>query len=246
MSFVPSLSGIFRPSGTNPTSLSNLELWLDASYSPSIILNGSNVSEWRDRSGHSRHYYQTNAAYQPIYEATGFNSHPTLYLTADRHFQNNAFSLDSALTIFLVFNTTGNLGEFILIPVTTFNSIYFEAFTGNNAAYQSMTFFKGGSGTGLGFTNANFFSNNHYLTLTYNNGSQITSSYTARLSGTNQTIATTAAVAHNAEISAIGRRSQQGIASFLGHISEIILYSRVLQASEITTIENYLKAKWNL
>lgn len=40
-----------RSTGFNPKSISGLALWLDASDLSTITLNGSNVSEWRDKSG---------------------------------------------------------------------------------------------------------------------------------------------------------------------------------------------------
>lgn len=54
------------------------ELWLDANDSSTITLNGSNVSQWRDKSGNSRHVSQATAANQPIYTATGLNGKPVL------------------------------------------------------------------------------------------------------------------------------------------------------------------------
>ena len=49
-------------------------IWLDANDSTTITLNGSNVSQWSDKSGNSRHISQGTAASQPTYAATGLNS----------------------------------------------------------------------------------------------------------------------------------------------------------------------------
>ena len=45
-------------------------LWLDAADSSTITLNGSTVSEWRDKSGNGRHATQTTAASQPTLTGT--------------------------------------------------------------------------------------------------------------------------------------------------------------------------------
>lgn len=45
-------------------------LWLDAADSSTITLNGSTVSEWRDKSGNARHAAQATAASQPQYNST--------------------------------------------------------------------------------------------------------------------------------------------------------------------------------
>lgn len=55
-----------------------LALWLDVDDSSTITLNGSTVSEWRDKSGNGRHVSQSTAANQPTYSATGMVGKPTL------------------------------------------------------------------------------------------------------------------------------------------------------------------------
>jgi hypothetical protein len=55
-----------------PTALSTA-LWLDANDASTITLNGSTVSQWRDKSGNARHASQATVANQPMYSATEFN-----------------------------------------------------------------------------------------------------------------------------------------------------------------------------
>ena len=50
---------------------SSLALWLDADDFSTITLNGSTVSQWRDKSGNGRHASQANPANQPIYTLNG-------------------------------------------------------------------------------------------------------------------------------------------------------------------------------
>ena len=56
----------------------SLALWLDAEDTASITLNGSDVSQWNDKSGNNRNASQATALLQPTYLATGFNGKPTL------------------------------------------------------------------------------------------------------------------------------------------------------------------------
>lgn len=67
-----------RRTAWTPAQLPGLALWLDAADASTITLNGSNVSQWRDKSGNDRHASQATAASQPTYLSTGFNSKPTL------------------------------------------------------------------------------------------------------------------------------------------------------------------------
>jgi hypothetical protein len=65
--------------GWTPAALgNNLSLWLDASDTASITLNGSNVSTWQDKSGNSRPGSQSNAALQPSYTNVGLNGRPVV------------------------------------------------------------------------------------------------------------------------------------------------------------------------
>lgn len=49
-------------------------LWLDANDASTITLNGSNVSQWKDKSGNNRHASQATAVNQPAYNTTGINN----------------------------------------------------------------------------------------------------------------------------------------------------------------------------
>ena len=49
-------------------------LWLDAADASTITLNGSTVSQWRDRSGNGRHVAQATAVKQPTYTLAAQNN----------------------------------------------------------------------------------------------------------------------------------------------------------------------------
>jgi hypothetical protein len=98
----------------------DLALWLDAEDTASITLNGSNVSQWNDKSGNNRHVSQGVAASQPAYSATGFNNKPTIqhdgvndFLLADTTAQaigSQAFTLLGAIR----FPTSISIGSYII------------------------------------------------------------------------------------------------------------------------------------
>ena len=54
------------PTGANPSALSNLELWLDASDSSTITESSGLVSQWSDKSGNNNHATQSTTASKPI------------------------------------------------------------------------------------------------------------------------------------------------------------------------------------
>jgi len=60
----------------------SLALWLDADDASTITLNGSTVSQWRDKSGNGNHVSNATAATQPAYLTTGWNGKPTVNFTS--------------------------------------------------------------------------------------------------------------------------------------------------------------------
>jgi hypothetical protein len=76
-------------------------LWLDASDEDSITLNGSNVSQWDDKSGNNKHASQGTASVQPLYdEVNTLNGLPVLYI--DDGYLTGAVVDESAVSIFAV------------------------------------------------------------------------------------------------------------------------------------------------
>jgi hypothetical protein len=115
---------LLRPlaSGFSPKSISGLELWLDASNSASITLNGSNVSEWADLSGNARHATMATAANQPLYLPTGINGKGAVSFTgSSQQAMHGAFSKTlTGMTVFVLFRyanltNTGNNRFFAMI-----------------------------------------------------------------------------------------------------------------------------------
>lgn len=54
------------------------EVWLDAADAATITLNGSNVSQWNDKSGNNRHATQGIASYQPTFVSNVSNGLPAI------------------------------------------------------------------------------------------------------------------------------------------------------------------------
>jgi hypothetical protein len=69
---------LFTNSGLwTPTQLTS-ELWYDASDAATITLNGSNVSQWNDKSGNNRNATQGTASLQPLFVSNASNGLPAL------------------------------------------------------------------------------------------------------------------------------------------------------------------------
>jgi hypothetical protein len=96
---------------------SSLALWLDAADASTITLNGSNVSQWNDKSGNNNHASQAAAVSQPEYAAVGFNNKPSIRFNQD-FLQNNVatFSLINR-SVFLVVDETTNANNAGILAV---------------------------------------------------------------------------------------------------------------------------------
>jgi len=57
--------GYFRPTGFDPRSVANLEMWFDASDASTITTVSGAVSEWRSKAGGTRNLSQATAANRP-------------------------------------------------------------------------------------------------------------------------------------------------------------------------------------
>lgn len=96
-----------KASGFTPKGIANLSVWLDANDSSTITLNGSTVSEWRDKSGNGRNAVQATAASQPVYSTGQVNGLPALTMDAARSMSVPSWAFSDAATVFYVFRHSG-------------------------------------------------------------------------------------------------------------------------------------------
>ena len=118
-------------------------LWLDAADSDTITLNGSNVSQWDDKSGNDRHATQGTAAAQPEYLSEAQNGLNILRFNGSSHYlrnvtaellQNNA----SEFTVFFVLKATGSDSRFaFLYGDDSRRQIVFQRFNGLDLFYAT-------------------------------------------------------------------------------------------------------------
>lgn len=93
------------PEPFSPDDLANLALWLDASDSGTVTLNGSDVSAWADKSGNGRNMSQGSAALQPAYVTNAHNGLATLRFTGSEYLgiaSDDLFRTVAAVTVYAV------------------------------------------------------------------------------------------------------------------------------------------------
>lgn len=114
-----------------------LALWLDAEDTASITLNGSNVSQWSDKSGNANHAVQNTAALQPVYSATGWGGKPSIEFAQDRLELPSNFA--SGTSLYFVAQRTGATGNQTLLGCTG-PSDYVPIFSDGNVSSQLLRF----------------------------------------------------------------------------------------------------------
>lgn len=225
--------------GFTPVAISGCSLWLDAADRTTLTLSGSNVTQWRDKSGNA-------------YNATGFGG------TALTSFGSglSGITLNGSDTYFYAsnataMNTTSNLSAFV---VATFgnmtndwrrllsfgdpdynaiaNAVAFERYSTAN----QITLERTGFGTPLN---------------TYNVPFQFVGSVVFNSSGGNQYVngilnsTGTSAGAFNYSLYNVGRYSGGGFV-WTGVVCEVIAYNASLTTAQRQQVEGYLASKWGL
>jgi hypothetical protein len=113
-------------------------LWLDADDASTITLNGSTVSQWRDKSGNARHASQLTATNQPTLTAAGLNGKPVLTFDGLNDFMNLS-------PVFAVGNAAANSLSVVVLfrqsAVTTTARAVFWASSGSGSTNTDYTLF---------------------------------------------------------------------------------------------------------
>ncbi len=122
-------------------------LWLDADDAGTITLNGSNVSQWRDKSGKGRNASQGTAANQPAYVTGSYNGKPTVRSDGLNDFLSiTPFSVSAGIRAYGVINprnppTVRRNGDWLWMTNLLTGSPHFSGHDNNLARNWFSSFF---------------------------------------------------------------------------------------------------------
>jgi hypothetical protein len=238
---VPSLNiGISASSVFTPLDLSPL-MWFDAADSNTITSSGSpaKVSKWSDKSGNNYHAEQATSANQPTTAANTQNGLNVLtfsvagpnWLKTPSGFNpstngltffsvTNVDSTDIAKT-YLSQEDLGGTGRSLL--TSTIEEKY-ESFLG-----------------GVTLTLPSVQTLTTLIRLSCPSGSNQTSTLSSN--GGAETVSTTVTINSTTGSIVIGTNKNKEF-GYNGYIAELIIFNKVLSATEISLIETYLNKKW--
>lgn len=230
---------------------SSLELWLKANtgvYSDdtctTAATNGGAVACWADRSGNGYNVTQSTAAYQPSLQTGVVNGQPVTRYDGSTDYLERPYVSDlnpNTFTVFGVWRTTGGSG--FRSPLTSRK--YLQGY-----AFYAESTWQFWVSNGLSYTSVGT------ATVTTDQWRLITGDYTSSL----QRIFVDGSLNHSNTSPSYNPNAEQGPLRvgtgeygtgvpnyyFPGDISEIIIFSTVLNDVERTLVHNYLSAKYNI
>jgi hypothetical protein len=236
-----------------PTNISGCALWLDASDTSSFSFSsGSNISQWRDKSGNGRNGTASNSPVLTLNQQAGLPV-VTLASASSQFFDfGNTLNLGTnALTIFFVGKTPlsvnqgfigksssrGLAGRWFLIYEPAVG-LYFAVDPAAAGTSNALTTFKSTAGQFAIYSASTDRTPSNYL---YTNGRLVGS--VAFSNSTN--FSTTDKLYVGAYQDSTGLAPLAGY-YYNGTIGEIIVYTGILSTAQRQQVEGYLAWKWDL
>lgn len=232
----------------DPRSLSGLALWLDASDSSAVTLNGTTVSEWRDKSGNARHASQSTAARQPTYTTAGQNSRNVITFASGRVLTMSV-PLGPAFTILLVATPSTQANSYILACGASFGSspAIISRFTFSGVV-RDWEFYHDDMRNNVSTTDriqiATTQAGYSVVGATHIDGGSVFGYLNGPQAATKATAASFAGDKTMTLIGASNAAATTNPAAF--NIAELIIYSRVLSATERGRVTRQLGRRWNI
>lgn len=223
-----------------PTSITGLQLWLDASQISGVTTDGSAVASWTDMSGNARHATQATSGSQPVLKtaANGINGSPVVRFDGvDDWLKTASFTtISQPITAFIIYKPIAH-------PTGSTRSIVAEA-----AGFDRIAAHTTGGNLTIS-AGSNLFSS-QFLTLgtpriircvvngasssmTFNNGVGTTT--------------TTGNAGANTFVGGLNIGGENG-AGFAPNsdVAEVIVYNAALTGPQIAQVENYLSEKYGI
>ena len=231
-----------RPPVFTPASISNLYLWLDSTDTASFTYSsGAVVSQWNDKSGNAYHATQATVSQQPSRVTS-----PSIGVDFDGSndvLQTNASFNGTTFTTFIIARDY-NAGGTILGQGSGGNAIYWPYIQTSDLYWQIL------SDWGLA-SSVSYPAGLSNLEIRYDGGGATNADrMKGRFNGTERTLTYTgtipASLSRSGQTTAIGAYNYTPLLAFSGIISEVISYNKVLNATELTQVRDYLSAKWSI
>jgi hypothetical protein len=222
-----------------PTSVSGCALWLDGADASTLVLSGSNVTQWNDKSGNG--YNTSNLTGTPTYSSNGINFTGTQAMGTNLGY---AASLSNHSMFAVISYTSGFNGAFIETNNTLGNNgcgIDFFVTGGQQRVNGWSTGLIVNGATGLSLNTLNL----HEFTFATGSSGSAYIYLDGRQTGSNISINFTFTAGGFFSLGNWKNGASYGT-FFTGQINETVVYSNVLSTAQRQQVEGYLAWKWGL
>jgi hypothetical protein len=229
---------------SQPTDIPGCALWLDASDPNALVLSGSTVTQWRDKSGIGNHTTSTSGT--STYTSNAINGVPAILMSSS-YFTGGFASTYTGTSIraFVVatMNTSGQVYGRILSVGRPGASDYADPtsllpLTRNGG--QNIGIWRNGTNT-----NANVPTYDvPFLARSASEGSTISIAING---GTDSSVGSGTSSGFNITTYCVGANVQgPTVELYGGYIGEIIYYTSALTTAQVQQVEKYLARKWGI
>ena len=232
-----------RISAFSPTSIGGLQLWLDAADTSSMSFSsGSNISQWRDKSGSNNHATPTST---PVLTANSINGYQAVVTASGQYFTGPTSVTTATLTVFAVALTSKTLpngsSDQRLVSLANGGNVDYGRTDGtialfNQGGSSSITTWRLSSVAGTGITQnvafqtvSKYDGTNGFIWKDGNSGGSSGSSGT-----------------FNITKYGIGNQANPTAEYWIGSIGEVLIFNVALGDPDRQKIEGYLAWKWGL
>lgn len=224
----------------SPLSLSNLAGWWDPSDASSVTLSSGRVSQLNDLSGNSRHMVQATSAQQPTYTTAGRNGLNIMTFNGIENLSPSGTMSSTYLTMFIVARN-------LYANRTTTSWTNEQLNLQNSDSVDDIWDFQLGQGGSNYYHWADGAKNDswHYFSITRPvTGTNPTATIDGGGSWSNTRVSGNTIPSLSTGKLQLGRRTTDNGQPLYGDIGEVILCTDIKGSTDVTTINNYLKAKW--
>ena len=221
----------------SPISIPGISLWLDAGDSSTIILNGSNVTQWNDKSGRSL-CAVSNTNYSGLSLPT-YNSSGTQYIQfADSQaLIVNNWGYTPGWSCFVAMNTVSLNNRWLISPFSNVSLVMMGMNVGGDKIWTNRLPSAGSDATGNHIENTNAVNTNSNALLSW---------YRDGTLQTNNTTNPGVALNSTCPLGIGGNATFNDARGGTYNIYEIIIYNTYLPDSQRQQVEGYLAKKWGL
>ncbi len=235
------LRGVAAGGITDPTDITGLILWFDAEDSSTITLNGSDVSQWADKSVSGVDISMATEAQQPTVITAGQNGLDYVQYNVNDRLTNVSMTLAfSAFTLFVAGSLSSDSGEIVSMGIDIAGWVTADGFQFSQVAGTPDTFrlrrkfgdmdFTGDFGDGWRIAEAQYGSTAAEM---FDNGSSIGTDTYADETEINPT--------------KIGIGCEINEANPLTFdVGEIVMYDTKLSSDDAASVRTYLTNRWGL